>query len=66
MRLVEGIRGKSFPVAPDFVEHFRIMTVLLAALDKLRLHGVNDILFLLTHSLTQGIALTTGEISQQT
>ena len=35
------------------------------ALNELRLHGVNDILFLLTHRLTQGVALTTGEVGQQ-
>ena len=42
------------------------MTVLLAPLNELRLHGVDNILFLLTHRLTQGITLTTGEVGQLT
>ena len=42
------------------------MTVLLAAFNKHRFHGVNDILFLLTHSLTKGVTLTTGKVGQLT
>ena len=42
------------------------MTVLLATLDELRLHGVDNVLLLLTHRLTQGVALTTGKVGQQT
>ena len=42
------------------------MTVLLSAFNKHRFHGVNDILFLLTHSLTKGVTLTTGKVGQLT
>ena len=42
------------------------MTILFSALDKLRLHGIYDILFLLTHGLTQGITLTTSEVGKLT
>ena len=66
MRLIEGIGGESFPVAPDLIERLRVVPVLLAALDELRFHGIDDILLFLTHGLTQGVALTTGEVCQQT
>ena len=66
MRLVEGVGGKLLPVGPDLLQNLRIVSVLHAAIDKLRLHGVNDILLLLTHGLTQGVALTTGEVGQLT
>ena len=65
MRLIEGVGGESFPVGPYLLEHLRIVTVLLTALDELGFHGVDDILFLLTHRLTEGVALTTGEVGQQ-
>ena len=40
------------------------MAVGLSARNKLRLHGINDVFLLLTHGLTQGIALATGEIGK--
>ena len=65
MRLVEGVGGEGFPVAPYLLKHLRIVTILHTTFDELRLHGVDDILLLLTHRLTQGVALTTGEVGQQ-
>ena len=64
MRLVEGVGGELLPVGPDLLEDLRIVSVLHTTVDELRLHGVNDILFLLTHRLTQGVALTTGEVGE--
>ena len=65
MRFVEGIRGKRLPVAPDLLENLRVVAVLDTTLDKLRFHRIDDILFLLTHGLTQSVTLTTGEVGQQ-
>ena len=65
MRLVEGIGCKLLPVGPYLVQHVLIISVLLAAFDKLGFHGIYYRLFLLTHRLTQGVTLTTREIGQQ-
>ena len=64
--LVEGVRSKLLPVGPYLLEHLRVVSVFLSALDKLRLHGVNDVLLLLTHGLTQGVALASGEVGKLT
>ena len=66
MTLVEGIACECFPVAPDLVENLWVVAVLLSAFNELGLHGVNDVLFLLTHGLSQGVAFTSGEVGQQT
>ena len=65
MRLVESIRCKLLPVTPYLFQYLRIMTVTHTALDKLGLHGIYDVLLLLTHRLTEGIALASGEVGQQ-
>ena len=62
--LVEGVGGEFFPVAPYLLKHCRVVTVFLSTLDKLGFHGIYDSLFLLTHSLAQGVALTASEICQ--
>ena len=64
MRLVEGIGGEFFPIAPYLLEHLRVVTVLLSLLDELRFHRVYNVLLLLTHRLTKGITLTSGEVCQ--
>ena len=64
MRLVEGIGGKLLPVGPNLLQHLGIVAVPLSTLDEFGFHGVNDVFLLLTHRLTQGIALTTGEVGQ--
>ena len=64
MRLVEGVGGELLPVGPYLLKNLRIVSVFLATLDEFRLHGVDDVLLLLTHRLTQGIALATGEVGQ--
>ena len=64
VRLVEGVRSKLLPVGPYLRQHLRVMAVGLSARNKLRLHGINDVFFLLTHGLTQGIALATGEVGK--
>ena len=66
MRLIERIRCKLFPVGPNFLQYFRIMTILLPTGDKLRLHLVQFVPQLLTHRFTQGIRFPTGKIRQQT
>ena len=65
MALIESIGGKLLPVGPDFFEHLGVVPILLSAGDKLRLHMVQLIAQLLTHSLTQGIALASGKVSQK-
>ena len=62
--LVEGVGSKLLPVAPNLVEYLGVVPVLLSALDELGLHLVYDVLLLLTHGLTQGVRLTTGEVGQ--
>ena len=42
------------------------MTILDTALDELRLHGIDDVFLLLTHRLTEGIRLASGEVGQLT
>ena len=64
MRLIEGIRSKIFPVAPYLLQDGRVVSILLATLDELGLHGIYDFYLFLTHGLTQGITLTTGEVGQ--
>ena len=64
MRLVEGVGGELLPVGPYLFQYLRVVAVLLAALNEFGLHGVDDILFLFTHRLTQGITLTTRKICQ--
>jgi len=66
MRLVEGVGSKLLPVAPYLLQHLRVVAVLLSLLDKLRLHRIYDGLFLLTHRLTQGIRLASGEAGKLT
>ena len=42
------------------------MSILLSALYKFGLHGINDIFLLLAHSLTQSVTLASGKVCQQT
>ena len=64
MRLVERIGGELFPVGPYLLQYLRIVAVLRAALDELRLHLIHNVLLLLAHRLAQGIALASGEACQ--
>ena len=66
MRLIERIGCELLPVCPYLIQHLGVVAILLATLNELWLHGVDNVLFLLTHSLTQGIALTTGKVGQLT
>ena len=66
MRLVEGIGSKRLPVTPYLLQHLGVVAVLLTALNELGLHGVNDVFLFLTHRLTQGVALASGKVGQQT
>ena len=66
MRLVEGVGGERLPVGPYLLKHLRVMAVALATLDELWLHGINDVLLLLTHSLTKGVTLTSREVGELT
>ena len=64
VRLVEGVGGELLPVGPDLLQYLRVVAVSFAALDELGLHGVDDLNLLLTHGLTQGVALAAGEVGQ--
>ena len=64
VRLVEGVGCELLPVAPDLLEHLRVVSVLLSALDELWLHCINDGFLLLTHRLTQSVGLATGEVGK--
>ena len=66
MTLVEGIRGKLLPIGPDLFQRFRLVAIGLTTRHELALQVVHLVDQLLTHCLTQGIALATGEIGQQT
>ena len=61
VRLVEGVGSKFLPVGPDFLQYLGVVAILRTLLEELRLHGVDDGFLLLTHGLTQGIALASGE-----
>ena len=63
--LIESIGGKFFPIRPNFFKHFRVVAIGFALLNEFGFHLIYDILLFLTHGLTQGIALTASEISQQ-
>ena len=65
MRFVKRIRCKLFPVGPDFLQHLRVMSVLLSTFNKFRLHVIQLVTQLLTHGLTQGIRFTTRKVGQQ-
>ena len=64
MTLVECVGGEFLPVAPYLLKHCRVVSVFLSTLDKLGFHGIYDSLFLLTHSLAQGVALTASKVCQ--
>ena len=64
MRLVESIRRKLFPVCPNLLKHFRVMSVLSSAFNKFRFHVIQLVTQLLTHRFTKRIRLTTGKIGQ--
>ena len=64
MTLIESIRSELLPVGPYLLQHLRVVSVFLSALDELRSHGVNDVFFLLSHRLAQSVTLTTGEVSK--
>ena len=64
MRLVEGVGRKLLPVRPYLLKHFRVVAVFLSSLNELRLHGIYDGLLFLSHCLTQGVALATGEVGK--
>ena len=66
MRLVERIRCKLFPVAPNLFQNFRVVPVLLSARNEFRLHLIQFVAKLLTHGLTQGVGFTAGKVGQQT
>ena len=62
MRLVEGIAGELFPVAPYLFQHLGVVSVSLSLCKKLRFHLVYNGFLLFPHCLAQGIALATGEV----
>ena len=64
--LVEGVGGELLPVSPDLLQRFLVVTVGLAAIDKLGFQRIQLVFQLLTHRLTQRIGLATGEVGQQT
>ena len=66
MRLIEGVAGEFLPVAPYLLKDIWVVAVCRSLLDEFRLHRVDYGLFLLTHSLTKSIALTTGETCKLT
>ena len=65
MTLVESIRCEFLPIAPYLVEHHRVVTILDTSIDELWFHLIDDFLLLLTHRLTEGIALASGEVGKQ-
>ena len=66
MRLVERIRGKFLPFAPNLLQRCFVVTVFLASFDKLGLHCVNNLLLLLSHRFAQRITFSTREVCQLT
>ena len=64
MGLVEGVGSEFLPVRPDFLEDGLVVAVRDAAVDELRLEGVQLLLDLLAHRLAQRVALAAGEARQ--
>ena len=62
--LVEGVLRELLPVLPDFVESLFRVTVLHPARHELFFQGVKDVNLLLSHSLSQFVGLTFGEVRQ--
>ena len=61
VRLIEGVGSKFLPIGPNLIKHLRVVPIFLASLDKQGVHLVYNGFLLLTHGLTQRIALTTSE-----
>ena len=52
MRFIKRIRSKLFPVGPNLLKNFRIMSILPSAFNKLRFHMIQLITQLFTHRFT--------------
>ena len=65
MRFVEGVFGELLPLAPYLFEHGGVVTSLHTSVDKHRLHLSYYLLLLLTHRLSQRVALSSCKSSQQ-
>ena len=68
VRLVEGVRGKGFPVGPNLLQTLSIVAIRLAALQEIGLHLVDDVLLLFAHGLSKAVGLTfrkAGELLAQ-
>ena len=66
MRFIKCIRSKLFPVGPNLLKDFRVMSVFPSAFNELRFHMIQLITQLFTHRFTQGIGFTAGKVGQQT
>ena len=65
MRFIEGIGRKFLPVLPDFRQHFRVVTIRFAAVHELDLQRLQNRHLLLSHRLTELVALAAGEVRQE-
>ena len=64
VRLVERVRRERLPVPPYLLADFRVVPVLLRALDELGLHLVQHVALLLSHRLAQRVGLSPGKAGQ--
>ena len=63
--LIESIRSKGAPVVPNLFKHLFVVPIGLSARDKFGVHVVQLLDKLLTHRLTQGIALAAREVCNE-
>ena len=61
VRLVEGVRGKGFPVGPNLLQTLSVVAIRLATLQEIGLHLVDDVLLLLAHRLPKAVGLALRE-----
>ena len=65
MALVECVGSEFLPVSPYLLKGLGVMAVRLPAIDEFGLQLIKLVLQLLTHRLTQRVALTTREVREQ-
>ena len=64
--LVEGVGSELLPVCPYLLQFLQVVAVALSAFVELRTEFIQFCLELLTHCLTQSVALASGEVGKQT
>ena len=62
VRFIKGVGCEFFPVAPDFLKYFHVMTVCRSLFKEFRLHLVNYVFLFLTHCFSQSVAFASRKV----